>query len=136
MQLSKLILWSDDDPARAVLAYQRMRPLDQERTIWCRNVQETISTLYDYREQLDIVSFGHDFEGLKFMNSKSDKSGMEIIRWLENLFVKEPGEFKLYENTKFIIHSWNVTQSLRMIDRMNKLKLNVKYTPFGSGNVL
>jgi hypothetical protein len=126
-----MILFLDDSPERAAVAYQRMSKDEQDQTIWCRTVEETITTLWDYREVLKFVFLDHDLGGETYVNTKREDCGMEVVRYLENLSVKEPIEFNQFENIKFIIHSWNITAGAKMMERLKTIGLNVDFKPFG-----
>ena len=80
-----MILFMDDDPARAVLAYNRMKPEDRSKTIWCMTAKEAIITLQDYKDSLTAVMLDHDLEGESFVNSKREDCGMEVVRFLEKM---------------------------------------------------
>ena len=126
-----ILLFVDDRSERAALAYHRMSPDHQDRTIWCKAISEAISTIYDYKDEIECVMIEHDFGG-NFQNSKSDKSGHELVRWLERLSKVEPEVFEKLKKVNFVIHTWNITAGKKMLDRMIKLDLNVKFHPFGS----
>jgi hypothetical protein len=120
-----VIVFLDDDPARAALAFQRMTPPDQSRTFWVQNVEETISMLKEYRERLDIVSLGHDLGGQTYVYSARDDTGMEIVRWLEK---QNPVD---YTHVRFIVHSWNIPAAIVMTRRLRARGYRVIRAPFG-----
>ena len=123
------ILWLDDDPNRAALAYQRSKPKDRERTIWCTTVEEAIITLRDYKDLLTMVSLDHDLGGEHYMHPAREDSGTEIVRYLERLYKKEQlGNLK---NVHYRIHSWNVDAGNNMYRRLKAIGLRVDYLPFG-----
>lgn len=124
-----MILFLDDDPARAALAYQRYNPADREKTIWCSTVEEAIATLRDYRDQLTCVSMGHDFGGMKNVHTAREDCGMEIVRYLEKLAKKNLlGKLK---DARFRVHTWNVDSGNVMYRRLKGIGLKVDYIPFG-----
>jgi len=127
-----MILFLDDSPERAAVTYQRMSKEDRDSTIWCRTVQETITTLWDYRDVLTRVYLDHDLGGETYVNTKREDCGMEIVRYLEQLLIKDPIEFKRFEQIKFIVHSWNITAGAKMRDRLITIGLNVDFKPFGT----
>ena len=128
-----MILFLDDDPNRAALAYQRMTKDQKERTIWCKTVQETITTLWDYRNELELVMLDHDLNGETYVNIKRDDCGMEVVRFLERLSRREQKEFKKFrENVKFIIHSHNTYAGPRMVERLQAIGLVTVLHPFGT----
>ena len=128
-----MILFLDDEPQRAVLAYNRMSVADRNDTMWCTTAEEAIEAIWSYRDVLKKVSLDHDLEGQEYMNTKREDCGMEVVRVLEKKAHKEPEEFKKLENTLFIIHSWNSHAAPIMQDRLSKLGLTAVWVPFGSG---
>ena len=126
-----MILFLDDAPERAVLAYNRMSVADRNDTMWCQTAAEAIEAIWSYRDVLKKVSLDHDLGGQEYMNTKREDSGMEIVRVLEKKAHKEPEEFKKLENTLFIIHSWNNHAAPIMQDRLSKLGLTAVWVPFG-----
>ena len=127
-----MILFLDDDPKRAVLAYQRMIPEDQNNTIWCKTVEEAVTTLRDYSSELTMVRLEHDLEGLPYANTKSEESGMEVIRYLERLSRKEPEKIEEMKEIQFVVHTWNDHAGPIMVDRLTKLGFKVDFIPFGN----
>lgn len=126
-----MILFLDDDPQRAVLAYNRMSEKDREHTIWCQTAEETIITLWDYRDRLTKVCLDHDLGGKQYVNTKREDCGMEIVRYLEKIHHTKPDEFEKLKAAEFIIHTWNGHAGPIMVDRLKKLGLTVRYVPFG-----
>jgi len=123
-----MILFLDDSPERAALAYQRFKPKDRERTIWCKTVEEAIYTLRDYKDHLTAVLLDHDFGG-KHVHTAREDCGMEIVRYLERLHKKnELGNLK---NIYYKIHTWNIDSGNVMFKRMKNIGLKVEYIPFG-----
>ena len=125
MREDSVIVFMDDDPARAALACQRMTQADRERTFWVQTVEETLSMLNGYRERLDIVSLGHDLGGYKYVHSGRDDTGMEVVRWLEK---HNPVDFA---HVRFIVHSWNVPAAIIMSRRLRARGYRVIRVPFG-----
>jgi len=126
-----VILFLDDNPQRAVLAYNRMPETDRGETIWCQTAQEAIITLWDYRDRLDKVYLDHDLGGRQYVNTKREDCGMEIVRYLEKMSNDHPDEFAKLKDTEFVVHSWNGHAGPLMTERLLKLGLDVKYIPFG-----
>lgn len=126
-----MLLFLDDEPQRAVLAYNRMSVEDRNNTIWCRTAEEAMLTIWDYRDVLKKVSLDHDLGGQEYMNTKREDCGMAIVRFLEKKAHKEPEEFKKLEDTLFVIHSWNNHAAPIMQDRLSKIGLNTVWIPFG-----
>lgn len=124
-----MILFLDDDPQRAVMAYDRMPEADRPKTIWCQTAEEAITTLRDY--ELERVHLDHDLGGETYVNTKREDCGMEVVRYLEKRAHKDPKWFEKFATTKFIIHSWNTHAGPLMVERLEKLGLNVEYKPFG-----
>lgn len=123
------ILFLDDDPNRAALAYQRFKPGDRERTIWCSTVEEAIITLKDYEDKLKAVWLDHDLGGKTYVHTASEECGMEIVRYLERLARKD--KLNNLKNVYFRIHSWNIEAGNKMHKRLKAIGLDVEYIPFG-----
>jgi len=124
-----MILFLDDDPCRAALAYQRFKPTDREKTIWCSTVEEAICTLKDYKDLITFVSLGHDFGGKKYVHPAREDSGTEIVRFLEKLY--KSGELGGLKNAYFRVHSWNIDAGNNMYKRLKGIKLKTDFVPFG-----
>ncbi len=126
-----MILFLDDSAQRAVLAYNRMSEEDRSNTIWCTTAEETIITLWDYRDQLSRVHLDHDLGGQQYVNTKREDCGMEVIRFLEKIHRTKPDEFAKLKDTEFVVHSWNNHAGPQMVERLKKIGLDVKHIPFG-----
>lgn len=128
-----MLLFLDDDPRRAAVAYQRMSDSERERTIWCKTVEETIVTLRDYKDSLEVVMLDHDLGGQTYVNSKREDCGMEVIRYLEKCKRETPEEFKAFVDVNFVVHTYNTYAGHRMVERLQKLGIKrVVYQPFGT----
>jgi hypothetical protein len=125
------ILFLDDDPIRAVMAYERMSQEDRDKTIWCKTVQEAIQTLWDYRDVLTKVMMEHDLNGEDYVNIKRDDVGMEVVRFIENIYKSNMNEFLKFRKIKFVIHTWNSVAGIKMTQRLAALYLDAHYIPFG-----
>lgn len=121
-----VILFMDDDPNRAALAYQRMTKEDRDITIWCQTVDDAIDVLKDYKSNLKEVYLDHDLGGETFVYSGRDDCGMEVVRWLEKQDILS------YAECTFICHSWNIPAGDQMAGRLMKKGFKVKRTPFGT----
>jgi len=112
----------------------------RERTIWTKTALECIITLRDYWDRLESVSLDHDLGGKDSfpMDSRNEESGMEIIRWCENIAHSRPEIIEHWkkEHVMFTIHSWNVYAALQMKDRLQVLGLIVRYKPFGTNKII
>lgn len=132
MEDSKFILFMDDDVTRAAILYQRWLTSAPEKcnaTVWVETAAMAIDTLKDLKGRLSEVYLDHDLGGMKDLHSGNELSGMEVVRYLENLLPQELDEF---ENTTFIIHSWNIPANRSMTERLRKLGLRVYSKPFGN----
>lgn len=126
-----MILFLDDDPKRAALAYHRMKPEDRANTIWCQTAEETIITLKDYKYVLTKVLLDHDLGDEEFFsNIRREDCGMEVVRFLEKE-AKDKYSFEPYKKMKFIIHTWNAYAGPKMVERLKAIGLDVEYKPFG-----
>lgn len=125
--MSKYILWLDDDPNRTVTFSQRLSDEDRGRTIWATSVKEAKKTLEEYGDVFDEIYLDHDLgEGSSHKDSRSEFSGMEIVRWLEN----QP-KYK-YRKAKVTVHSWNISAARRMTSRLEHAGFEVIQKPFGT----
>ncbi len=121
-----MILFLDDDPYRAALAYQRWPEDKKSNTIWTRTAEEAIDVLRDY--ELSEAHLDHDLGGEHFVNSAREDCGMEIVRWLES---RPTAELQKFLTCKFTVHSWNIPAGREMTERLTKLGLKATQTPFG-----
>lgn len=119
------ILFMDDSPERAALAYQRMTPEDQNQTIWCKSASECISVLKDYADRLKKVYLDHDLGGDEVTHPGNENSGMEVVRYLEH------ADRKQFDGCLFIIHTHNGYAGPRMTERLISSGYEAKYEPFG-----
>lgn len=126
-----MILFLDPSPYRAVLAFNRMTPEDRNNTIWAKTFLEAQTTLFNYRNELTRVHLEHDLGEQPFMNTASEESGMEIVRYLENLAKHGYPEFKPLKKIEWIVHSYNGHAAPIMVERMTNIGLNVRWVPFG-----
>ena len=124
-----MILFLDDDSARAALAYQRWKPEDRDKVIWCQTAEEAIITLRDYKNLLTYISLGHDLGGLKNVHTAREDCGMEIVRYLEKLAKKN--DLGGLKKAVFRVHTWNVDSGNIMHKRLKGIGLKVEYLPFG-----
>lgn len=123
----KYILFLDDDPARAALAYDRWSDERRNRTIWCKSVEEAIDVIAEY--PLDEAHLDHDLGGEHFVDTRREDCGMEVIRYIERLSSWELNKLK---SCKFTIHSWNLEAGATMTKRLLALELFAEQKPFGS----
>jgi hypothetical protein len=126
-----MILFLDPDPKRAVLAFQRMNEVDQSNTIWCKTYLEAQTTIWNYRNVLTEVRLEHDLGEHAYMNTRSEESGMELVRYLENLSAHYSPEFQALKKIHWTVHTHNDHAGPIMVDRMIKIGLTVEWLPFG-----
>ena len=126
-----MILFLDPSPQRAVLAFNRMTKEDRENTIWAMTFLEAQTTVWNYRHELTSVHLEHDLGEHPYMNTASEESGMEIVRYLEKLAKHSYPEFKPLLSVKWIVHSYNEHAAPIMIERMRNIGLDVEWIPFG-----
>jgi hypothetical protein len=120
-----MIVFLDDSPERAALAYQRWPAKKSNSTIWVTTAQETIDILKEYKD-IEEVHLDHDLGGEIDVHSERDDCGMEVVRWLEDTSLSK------FNSTEFIIHSWNMHAAKEMKARLQKLGLKVRIHPFGT----
>jgi hypothetical protein len=124
-----MILFLDNDPARAALMYGRMKPEDRDSTIWCRTAEEAMITLNDYAGSLTSVYLDSSLIETEYSDIRSENSGMEVVRYLE----KAPAKLKIdLKSCTFTVHTWDKAAGVKMFIRLFKAGYNVKYRPFGS----
>ncbi len=127
-----MILFVDPDSKRAALAFQRMTPEDSNNTIWAKTYVEAQTTLWNYRHELTRVHLEHDLGEQPYMNTASEESGMEIVRFLERIAKNYAPEFQALQDVRFIIHSYNEHAAPIMVERLLNIGLNVEWIPFGT----
>ena len=127
-----MILFMDDDPNRAALAYQRWSKERCNRTLWCLTAAEAIDVLRNYVNELEEVHLDHDLGGETYVDIRREDCGMEVVRWLEQRHRTPKLDFVGYTKINFIVHTHNIPAGLKMQDRLQKLGLTVKFTPFGT----
>lgn len=130
--MSKVILFLDDDPLRAALAYNRWPESKRDRVVWTTTAYETIRTIKEYEDTLEEINLDHDLGGEHWVSSGRPDSGMEVVRFFEELFHTDMEQFNKYKNVSFVIHSWNLPANFEMTDRLGKLGLKAVSQPFGA----
>lgn len=124
-----MILFLDNDSARAALMYSRMKPEDRDSTIWCKTAEEAIITLKDYAGSLTSAYLDSSLTEIEYSDIRSDNSGMAVVRFLE----QAPAPLKInLKSCVFTIHTWDKPSGVKMFVRLFKAGYNVKYRPFGS----
>jgi len=126
------ILFLDDDPNRAAIAYQRWPKDKCDNTIWCSTARDAIFILKDYGQDMAEAHLDHDLGGETYVNSEREDCGMEVVRWLESLSNED---IKVFESTLFICHSHNTRAGKNMAKRIRTLGLKSKQVPFGESEV-
>lgn len=126
---NKVILFLDDSTTRAATQFQRWPDHKRNITTWVETSFAAIDVLDKFRGRLEEVHLDHDLGGTSYQHSGSENSGMEVIRWMEKL---SSDELKAFEQTYFIIHSWNLPANAKMTERLQKLGLMVVSRPFGT----
>jgi len=125
MEERDLVMFLDDDPNRAALAYQRMPQDELSSTVWCRTAEEAIGVLKDYADRLKKIYLDHDLEGQIYQSSKSEFSGMEVVRFMEKQ------DSNRFSGCHIVIHSHNDYAANRMVERLIKAGYSAKHRPFG-----
>jgi hypothetical protein len=110
-----------------------MNEEDRSNTIWAKTYEEAQTTLWVYKDELTEVYLEHDLNGTPYMNTRSEESGMELVRYLERLSVHHGDVFPVYTKMKWVIHSWNEIAAPIMTRRLEALGLSVEWIPFGTG---
>ena len=128
----KIILFLDDDPLRAALAYERWEESRRDRVVWTTTAEETIKVIKEYKGYIEEISLDHDLGGEHWANSEREDCGMEVVRFLERLEVEEPLKFAQYKEVFFVIHSWNLPANFEATSRLSALGFKVKSQPFGT----
>ena len=123
MEGGRLILFLDDNVSRAALFSNRSTGTDRARTIWARTAEEAIEALELHGPDFDMIHLDHDLGGTQFQDSRSEESGMQVVRFLE-----KTGTAK---TAKIIIHSWNLPAGKRMVERLTDAGYRTQQRPFG-----
>ncbi len=121
----KYILYLDHSPTRACLASQRMTDEDRGNTHWVKSVKEAIDVLKRYGDSFKVMYLDHDLGDARG-DSRSEYSGMELVRWLEKRRKKE------FRQSKIIVHSWNLLAGRRMASRLRTAGFDAEAIPFGT----
>ena len=74
----------------------------------------------------------HDLGDHSFMNTASEESGMEIVRYLERLAKHNYPAFEPLKHVEWIIHSYNDHAAPIMMERLRNIGLGVLWIPFGT----
>lgn len=114
-----MILWVDGDPSRAATVYRRWPAERVSNTIWCRTAQEAIFVL-EQPYDIDEINIEHDLEST---DSRSEYSGMEVVRWLER---NTPNN----KNLHFIAHTHSPA-GRSMVERVRRAGIKADLAPFG-----
>jgi hypothetical protein len=111
-----LVLFLDDDPARAELFLARY-----PAAVWVQTARDCIDRL---SEGWDQVHLDHDLGGERFVDPSRSDCGMEVVRWLCAEF---RGQLR---DTQFIIHSHNVEAAEMMVWGLYEAGYHAAYRPF------
>ena len=111
------LLFLDDDPLRAQLFMQ-----DHPQAIWVTTVADCLARL---EEPWDEVHLDHDLGGKKFVDSRDEDCGMEVIRWL----CKQPRDH--LKATFFLVHTHNAAAGLLMVLQIRACGYKGEFRPFG-----
>jgi CheY-like chemotaxis protein len=112
------ILFVDNSLERAAILHQRLPDAERQEVCWARTVSEAIKFLEG--GGVEVVMLEHDLDGE--LNSKSDKSGMEIVRYLES----DPKP-----ELTVVIHSWREKVANKMMVRLLRCGYRALHKPFG-----
>lgn len=123
-----IILFCDDDPLRAAKMYEWQTEAERHRTVWVKNVKEALRVLKDYTERLEQIHLDHDLDGPICLPSNSCLSGMEIVRFFDNLPTHKRD---MYKHIRITLHDHNRYAALEQLKRLQRLGFRVKYIPFG-----
>ena len=118
-----MILFLDDNASRAALFSTRSTGTDRARTIWARTATEAIEALEVHGPNFDVLHLDHDLGGIQYQDSRSEDSGMEVVRFLEKTHIAN--------TAKIIVHSWNLPAGERMVERLTDAGYKVYQIPFG-----
>ena len=124
----QIILFCDDDPLRAAKMYEWQTESEKHRTIWVRSVKETLIVLRDCAGRVEQIHLDHDLDGPIPLPTNSPLSGMEIVRFFENL---PKHKIELYLMSRITLHDHNRYSAIEQQKRLKALGFKVKYIPFG-----
>lgn len=111
------VLFLDDDPRRAELFLA-----DNPEAVWVQTVDACLERL---AECWDEVHLDHDLGGERYVEVDREDCGMEVVRWL--CLVARPH----LRETRFYIHSHNMTAASVMTLQMHGAGYRVEHRPFG-----
>jgi hypothetical protein len=94
---------------------------EHPQALWVKTVAECLEQL---REVWDEVHLDHDLGGKTFVDTSSEDSGMQVIRWL----CQEP-RVHLRE-TAFLVHTHNAAAGLLMVLEMRRSGYQAEFRPF------
>ena len=117
MPAAQRILFLDDDPVRA-RAFLLRRP----DAVWVQTAEDCIARLEEFWDQ---VHLDHDLGGEVFVDSNRPDCGMEVVRWLCT------APKARFENTVFIIHTYNAEAGETMVRSLRDSNYQAVYRPFG-----
>ena len=123
-----VILFCDDDPLRATRMWEWQTESERRKTIWVKNVKETLKVLKECGGRIEQLHLDHDLDGQNYLPTNNCLAGMEIVRWFENL---PKHKLANYINALITIHDHNRYAALEQVKRLRALGFKVKYIPFG-----
>lgn len=122
----RYILFLDDQAERAALFSNRSVGEDRARTVWVRTSEEAVAALEEFGlDNFDRIHLDHDL-GQEYQDSRSERSGMEVVRWLEK-------HGPSVSDARVVVHSWNLPAGKRMVERLTAAGFRVIHQPFGMG---
>lgn len=123
-----IILFCDDDPLRAAKMYEWQSEPERKRTIWVKNVKETLKVLKECGNRIAELHLDLDLEGDSHNILISPESGAEIVRFFHNL---PQGKRNKYIMINVILHDHDRFSSLKLLKQLRKMGFQAKYVPFG-----
>ena len=106
----KRVLFLDDRSKRIHSAFDKYSGLCDLTIV--ATVAECLRFLSS--QDFNVVYLDHDLGGEEFVDSSSQKCGMEVVRYIENCWPPEK------EKPLFIIHSSNIFAAITMEDRLKR----------------
>jgi hypothetical protein len=111
------LLFLDDDPLRAEIFLK-----ENPEAVWVTTVAECLDRLH---QPWDEVHLDHDLGGKRFVDSKDQDCGMEVIRWL----CREPRPH--LKDSRFFVHTHHAAAGLLMVLQMHGCGYRAEFRPFG-----
>lgn len=123
-----IILFCDDDPLRATRMWEWQTEAERRRTIWVKSVKEALKVLKECGSRVEQLHLDHDLDGQIPLPLNHPLSGMEIVRWFENI---PKTKLETYLKMRITLHDHNRYAAIEQLKRFKNLGFKAYYVPFG-----